>query len=78
MPSVPERLMSLETDLENHKTQCVVDKLDNKARFDSIDSKLWAIMGAVILNLIVMLGYLVTEGTPWEPKVELADRGERL
>lgn len=65
MLSVPERLGILEKDVENHKTQCVVDKLDNKHRFDSIDNKLWAIMGAVIIQLVVVVGYLLTNGTPW-------------
>ncbi len=65
MPSITERLGILETDVENHKTQCVVDKINNKDRFDSIDAKLWAIMGAVVVQLIIVVGYLMTNGTPW-------------
>lgn len=78
MPTVPERLSSLETGLENHKTQCVTDKLEIKSRFDSIDNKLWVVMGAAILNLLTIIGYLVTQGTPWEQtQTVIADRGDR-
>jgi hypothetical protein len=78
MASTPERLSSLETDLKGHKDQCVTDKQEIKGRFDSIDNKLWAIFGAIIMHLVVVVGYLVTQGTPWEPaKTIIADRGER-
>lgn len=78
MATVPERLSSLETDLKGHKDQCVTDKLEIKGRFDSIDNKLWAIIGATIINLLVIIGYLVTQGTPWEQtQTIIADRGER-
>ena len=69
--------MSLETDLANHKTQCVTDKAALTARLDSIDNKLWACVGIVLINLFVVVGYLITEGTPWTQGIEIADRGER-
>jgi hypothetical protein len=77
MASNNERLASLETDLKGHKDQCVTDKLEIKGRFDSIDNKLWAIIAAAFIQLIVIIGYLTTQGTPWEPKIEIAQMGER-
>jgi hypothetical protein len=76
MAAPNERIASLETDLKSHKEQCVTDKLEVKGRFDSIDNKLWAIMAAVIVQLVVVIGYLATEGTPWKQTIEIADRGE--
>jgi hypothetical protein len=77
MATVPERLSSLETGLENHKTQCVTDKLEIKGRFDSIDNKLWALIIGLLLHFVAIAGYLVTQGTPWESQTIIADRGER-
>lgn len=77
MASTHERIASLETGLDNHKEQCVTDKLEIKGRFDSIDNKLWAIIAAAFLQLIVVIGYLSTQGTPWQPKIEIADNGDR-
>jgi hypothetical protein len=77
MASTNERIASLETDLKGHKDQCVTDKLETKSRFDSIDNKLWAIIAAVVIQLLGAVAYLATEGTPWQPKIEIADRGER-
>lgn len=76
MASAPERLSALETDLKGHKDQCVTDKQVITQRFDSIDNKLWAIIAAAFIQLIVIIGYLATHGTPWEQRVEIADRGE--
>lgn len=67
----------LEAKFEMHEKQCVTDKQALWAKLDSIDNKLWIIGGAVIINLMVLVGYLITEGTPWEPKTVIADRGER-
>ena len=66
----------LEARFDMHEKQCVVDKQALWSKLDSIDNKLWIIGGAVIINLLVLVGYLVTEGTPWEPKTVIADRGE--
>ena len=67
----------LEARFDMHEKQCVTDKSALWARLDSINNKLWVIAGAVILNLLVMIGYLATEGTPWEPRTVLAGRGEK-
>lgn len=67
----------LEARFDMHEKQCVVDKQALWAKLDSIDNKLWIIGGAVIINLMVLVGYLITDGVPWQPKTVLADRGER-
>lgn len=74
MRTLNERMASVETDLKGHKEQCVSDKSEIKQRFDSIDNKLWAVIAGIVVHLVVIIGYLVTEGTPWEPKIEIADR----
>jgi hypothetical protein len=67
----------LEARFEMHEKQCVTDKTALWNKLDSIDNKLWIIGGAVIINLLVLVGYLITEGTPWEHKTVVVDRGER-
>ncbi len=67
----------LEARFDMHEKQCVTDKSALWAKLDSMDNKLWVIAGATIINLLVLVGYLVVEGTPWEPKTIVADRGER-
>jgi hypothetical protein len=78
MPTVPERLSSLETGLDNHKVQCVSDKQEIKDRFDSIDNKLWACIGILVVYLFSALGWMIVENPPWETEhTQIADRGER-
>ena len=68
----------LEARFEMHEKQCVIDKQALHTRLDAIDTKLWALIVAVVIQLFAVIGYLVTEGTPWEhPNTIIADRGER-
>ena len=56
----------LEARFEMHEKQCVIDKAALHTRLDAIDTKLWALIVAVLVNAFVVIGYLVTEGTPWD------------
>lgn len=66
----------LEAKFEMHEKQCVTDKTALWGKLNSMDNKLWVIAGATIINLLVLVGYLATEGTPWEPRTVLADRSQ--
>ncbi len=68
----------LEARFDMHEKQCVTDKSALNARLDAIDTKLWALLVFVALQLLAGVVYLTIEGRPWdEPKTVLADRGER-
>lgn len=63
----------MEAKFDAHAQHCVTDKQENKSRFDSIDNKLWVIMGGIILNLIAAFGFAAYHGFPWENgRVEIA------
>lgn len=74
---VSESHASLFAAFESHRTHCATDKTDMKEELKAINSKLWALLVFVAIQLFALVGYLVIEGTPWEPKTVLADRGER-
>ncbi len=69
----------IEARFDMHEEQCKTDKQALWGKLESIDNKLWVIAGATIMNLIVLVGYLATEGPPWanNATAQLADRGER-
>jgi len=66
MPSITERVASLETDLHGHKESCVIDKGDMRDQLKAINNKLWGIGAAVVVNLLVLVGYLLANGVPWK------------
>lgn len=68
----------LEARFNMHEKQCVTDKQEFREQFKSIHNKLWALIIGLLINLGAVVGYLVTQGTPWEQaKTIIADRGER-
>jgi hypothetical protein len=73
---VSESHASLYAAFESHRTHCATDKSDMKGELRAINGKLWAGLILLVMNLLAFSAYLVAEGTPWEPKTVLADRGE--
>lgn len=74
MKTDKERIAAVETDLANHKEQCVTDKINTNSRLDSINNKLWACLVIVLLQFVGIAGYLATHGTPWIRAAEVAGR----
>lgn len=74
---VSESHASLYAAFESHRTHCSTDKADMKEELKAINSKLWALLIFVALQLLAGVVYLTIEGTPWEPKTVIADRGDR-
>ena len=69
--------MALRAAFESHREHCATDKGDMKGELKAINSKLWALVVAGLLQAIVVIGYFATEGTPWINQAVAADRGER-
>ena len=74
MPSAAERFATLETDLKAHKDQCITDKQEFRDQFKSIHNKLWALIIGLVLHLVAVVGYLTTQGNPWDQTIEIVDR----